>query len=328
MVSSMGASEERVAVVRRTRFKSQRGLSSRRDGLRKGVSTALVALVAALLLLAVGGSIYIFSRHTSSSTSTPPPTSTLPTSTPPSNLVTVDTCGTEVTFNGTQYCSLDVSNFTTVSLQSYANMNHPVNFMGVLFQTVCPSYYEGCPIQGATTTVMPVGIVELNLTFGDGTNETVSALLGISCPNSPILTQQHLAPQAGFYLDCVTGSPVGPIKLILLVEVGVLYNVTLQQDGVCSPEVWIATWSVTVGNQTIVLPEGTPLPLDDNSWASTENQSLSAITFALPDGSYTYQVHPASGFTPSSGVVNVAGGDVVIHISPIFSCTTTIAATP
>jgi len=236
--------------------------------------------------------------------------------------VTVDTCGTEVTFNGTQYCSLDVSAFTTVSVQRYANMNHPVKFMGVLFQTVCPSDYEGCPSQGATLTVMTMGVVKLNLTFGDGTNETVSVVFADSCPNSPVLTQQHLAPQAGFYLDCVTGSPVGPIKLILLVEAGVLYNVTFQQDGVCSPEVWIATWSVTVGNQTIVLPEGTPLPLDDNSWASTENQSLSAITFALPDGSYTYQVHPSLGFASDSGVVEVSGRNVVIHITPVFICTT------
>jgi hypothetical protein len=126
---------------------------------------------------------------------------------------TVGTCGTKMTFNGTVYCSLDVTSFTTVGMQRYANMNHPVNFMGVLFQTVCPSNYEGCPSQGPTTTTVPLGVVILNLTFGDGTNETISVLFGDGCPSSPILTQQHLAPQAGFYLVC---GP--PSKLFLLVE--------------------------------------------------------------------------------------------------------------
>jgi len=237
--------------------------------------------------------------------------------------------GTEVNISSTKYCALNVTADSEILVEGgYTRLKQPISYMGVNFATSCGNGERcgdiGCPpFTNNTCVVMSLGAINLNMAFSDGTNETVNAEIGDTWP---LKLSQHSNPRSGFEMLGPYNSP----KLFLLVQEPseVLYNVTFQQDGVCSPEVWVGTWSVAVGNQTKVQPEGTPLPLDDYNWASTENQSLSAITFALPDGSYLYQVHPTSGFTPDSGVVNVAGGDVVIHISAIFYCTTTTAATP
>jgi hypothetical protein len=236
--------------------------------------------------------------------------------------------GTEVNISSTKYCALNVTADSEILVEGgYTRLKQPISYMGVNFTTSCGNGEQcgniGCPPTYTTCVMMSMGAIKLNMAFSDGTNETVNAVIGDTWP---LKLSQHSNPRAGFEMLGPYNSP----ELFLLVQEPseVLYNVTFQQDGVCSPEVWVGTWSVVVGNQTKVQPEDTPLPLDDYNWASTENQSLSAITFALPDGSYLYQVHPTSGLTPNSGVVNVAGGDVVIHISPIFFCTTTTAATP
>jgi hypothetical protein len=137
---------------------------------------------------------------------------------PSTKTETVDTCDNEMTFNGTVYCSLDVTGFTTLGIPGYSYMSRSVNFMGVLFQTVCPSDQEGCPSQkGTTVTAWNMGVLTFNMTFADGTSETLTALLGDTCP-PPMLTQNHYSPRAGFYLDCVSGSLGGQLKLFLLVE--------------------------------------------------------------------------------------------------------------
>ncbi len=246
--------------------------------------------------------------------------------------------GMEVNISSTKYCALDVTADSEILVEGgYTRLTHPVVYMGVNFTTSCGNGERcgniGCPPSNTTCVAMTLGAIKLNMVFSDGTNETVNAVIGDSMPG-PTLSQ-HSNPRAGFEMEGPYTSP----KLLLLVQEtapssgqpsGVLYDVTFQQDGACSPEVWVGTWSVTVGNQTIVLPQGTPLPLDDHSWASTQSQSLSAITFALPDGSYTYQVHPSDGFggLQNPGVVEVSGRNVVIHISPVFLCTTTVAVTP
>jgi hypothetical protein len=198
VVQKVGTGEERVAVVPRARFKSPRRSSSHRDGLRRGASRALVAVVAAVLLLAVGGAVYASFPRTppsTNATSTPPSTSTAPSNGQPS---------------------------------------------------------------------------------------------------------------------------------------GVLYNVTFQQDGACSPEFWGVPWAVTIGDHTWVQPAGTALPLNDYSIGSTTNEALSTISFLLPNGFYQYEIHPSEGFfTPDSGVVNVNGADVTVNFAYTgTSCTTTIGSSP
>jgi DNA-binding HxlR family transcriptional regulator len=132
----------------------------------------------------------------------------------PATQVTVSTCDAKVIFNGTMYCSLDVSNDTELGVPGYAKMSQSFNFMGVLFTTVCPSNIAGCPTNGTTMTFISLGVVSLNLTFSDGSSEALYTIFGDSCPNTPVLTQQHLTPRAGFLLYCADGSAM---KLYLLV---------------------------------------------------------------------------------------------------------------
>ncbi|HVP23605.1 MAG TPA: hypothetical protein VMS77_06810 [Conexivisphaerales archaeon] len=131
---------------------------------------------------------------------------------PPSNQEKVDTCATKMTFNGTVYCSFDVTGFTTVSNQGYANMNHPVDFMGVLFQTICPYGYDGCPNPGTVTTVTSLGVVQMNLTFADRRSEMVSVVFGDDIP--PPVLSKHSNPVAGFEIL----GPYDSLKLVLLVQ--------------------------------------------------------------------------------------------------------------
>lgn len=137
-----------------------------------------------------------------------PPNSTLTAGT-----TTVDVCNTKMTYNGTIFCSLDVTSFTTLRVPGYASMNRFVEFMGVLFQMNCPYGYDGCPNPG-TVEVMDMGVVSMSVTFADGTNETLSFpyTAGISFP----VLSKHSNPAAGFEIV----GPFDSMELLLLVQAG------------------------------------------------------------------------------------------------------------
>ena len=128
----------------------------------------------------------------------------------------------------------------------------------------------------------------------------------------------------------VTNTTAVSIPSTGIQSTGKLYNVTFIQEGACSPEFWGVPWSVTVDGQTLVQPVGTELPLNDFALRGTTNQSLSIISFLLPDGSYQYQIRPSAGFfTPSSGTVNVEGNNMTVDIAYTgTSCITTITPSP
>ncbi len=133
---------------------------------------------------------------------------------PPTNVPTtvIETCGNIVNLNGVSYCSLDVSDYAQIGVPGYATMNESLKFDGVLFQNVCPSIYSGCPGQQATKELILMGVVEFNLTFPDGTNETLTALLGDDIP--PPVLSGHSNPTAGFEIL----GPFSSLKLLLLVQ--------------------------------------------------------------------------------------------------------------
>ncbi len=107
-----------------------------------------------------------------------------------------------------------------------------------------------------------------------------------------------------------------------------LYEVEFAQQGVCSPEVWLAPWAVTLNNQTVVRPSNATLPLSENSFgAGASGENYSVIAFSVPDGTYSYIVYPQS-FLGQTGNVTVDGSDVLItvHGAPV-SCTTSTSPT-
>jgi len=96
-----------------------------------------------------------------------------------------------------------------------------------------------------------------------------------------------------------------------------LHYVIFTQKGACPPEIfWGVPWSVTIGNDTEVQPIYAPAPHSAAALYGTSDSSLASISFALPNGTYQYQVRPSNGyFTPSSGSVTVNGADVTIPIA-------------
>jgi hypothetical protein len=134
------------------------------------------------------------------------------TNTPAIGTKTVSTCGTETTYNGTVYCTLDVTDFAQIPVPGYASMNESFDFDGVLFQIVCPSNYSGCPGQAAVKTIVPLGVVEFELTFPDGTTETLNGLWNDAAP--PPVLSVHSNPVAGFEIV----GPFNSLRLVLLVQ--------------------------------------------------------------------------------------------------------------
>src|ERR1700730_2061439 len=57
---------------------------------------------------------------------------------------TIDTCSSQIILNATHYCSLDVTNFTSIGVPGRATMNRSVRFVGVLFQTICEGNIGSC----------------------------------------------------------------------------------------------------------------------------------------------------------------------------------------
>lgn len=126
--------------------------------------------------------------------STPSNTKTLSSS---SGTETINTCGSQIALNGTQYCSLDVTNITSIGVPGWATMNRSVDFMGVNFKTVCQDNAGNCGSQNET---MFIGLVVFNLSFSDGSNENVTA--SATCAGSSYFLSKHQNPIAGFRLVC------------------------------------------------------------------------------------------------------------------------------
>ena len=104
------------------------------------------------------------------------------------------------------------------------------------------------------------------------------------------------------------------------------YRVTFQQEGACSPAVYVAPWSVTLGNTTESEPPNMAVSNGGYS-AGPEPPSVYTIVFSVPNGTYQYSVHPQGAFYTYSGTVTMNGSDVSIMVNgPVISCTTTTGA--
>src|SRR5208283_3510113 len=76
--------------------------------------------------------------------------------------------------NGSYYWADDVSKDIVIGSPGYSYfLNGSVAFDGVNFQTICPSVYRDCPGSNASSTIVWAGVIQLKMTFPNGTNETV-----------------------------------------------------------------------------------------------------------------------------------------------------------
>jgi hypothetical protein len=98
-----------------------------------------------------------------------------------------------------------------------------------------------------------------------------------------------------------------------------LYEVTFQQNS-CNPSEYVSPWSVKLGNETIVKPSNETVSTSGVVSISPypDNNTISTITFSVPNGVYNYAVIPSDGFTSTtSGTVKVNGSDLFIQIAVI-----------
>ena len=197
------------------------------------------------------------------------------------------------------------TSFTTNNTQWYALPAQNVNMLyeyGILVDYAGQGYSFGT--HPSTETVKCV-----TLSIPSGIWNITSAGFQTTCPPQTYSTTSTAATTTTF----TTGS--------------VLYNVTFQQIGACSPAVYVLPWSVTLGNEVRAEPPGTPLPISNGGYsAGPEPPGLYTIVFTVPDGVYAYTVAPQGAFYTYTGTVTVNGSAVSIVLDgPAVSCTTTTA---
>lgn len=103
---------------------------------------------------------------------------------------------------GSAYYTDNVTGDISVGNPGYSYfLNGSVTFMGVRFQTLCPPIYAGCPVPpGANATSQEplyAGAIRLNVSFPDGTNETIGDVIG---ETTSYFLSQHSTPRAGFLI--------------------------------------------------------------------------------------------------------------------------------
>jgi hypothetical protein len=131
------------------------------------------------------------------------------------------TACSEITVNGTEYCSLDVTENMTFEEFGYSMLNAPVTFMGVTFESTCQSNAANCPTesQSAAQSTVSSGVIPFELIFPDSGIQYIGALYPSS--NGPgqeeyYLTSTQTSPRAGFLLEGASTAPY--LRVILLVE--------------------------------------------------------------------------------------------------------------
>ena len=197
-----------------------------RAGISKPASLAIA--LAVVLLIAVSTVVFTQSGTTTSTaisttTSSPPSSSFSVTASSASNSTGVGTgsCGLGVqliTVRGstTEYCADDVANDTVLGGPGYSYFrNESITFMGVTFQTICPSEYMSCPGANSTAATVMLGIMRFTMAFPDKTNETLSGVIGDDT-YIPILSSQS-NPRAGMLIEITYGAHETTDHVFLLV---------------------------------------------------------------------------------------------------------------
>ncbi len=103
---------------------------------------------------------------------------------------------------GAVYYAIEVTNDLSIPRQGYSHfLNASVTFMGVEFQTVCPSSTEGCPGYTGGNSTLIGQFVKIRISFPHGGQETLTeAICGDAY--SP-LTSSHTDPAAGYVAEYV-----------------------------------------------------------------------------------------------------------------------------
>jgi hypothetical protein len=120
---------------------------------------------------------------------------------------TISNCNSTMAINGSEYCTLDVTNDITLGNPGYSvfNLSNSINFNGVTFTTICPSGYSGCPntLDNSTNEIVFAGVIEMGLAFEDGTSETIASVLQNGGGENLTMLSCHVNPRAGIFIEYV-----------------------------------------------------------------------------------------------------------------------------
>jgi hypothetical protein len=180
----------------------------------------IVVLVAAALIISSLVALIIYTNQGSSGENPPSLESSLSSSSSPSGTNDLNSCPAGIqtlTLNGTEFCSIDVANDTVLGGPGFSYfLNGSVEFMGVTFQTICPSNYMGCPGANSSASTVTLGIMRFNMAFPDKTNETASQPIGDS--SYVLILSQHTGPRAGMLIEIEYAAHATTGHVFLLVE--------------------------------------------------------------------------------------------------------------
>jgi hypothetical protein len=130
--------------------------------------------------------------------------------------------------DGSFYYADDISSNVVVQNPGYAYfLNASVTFDGVKFEMICPQGYSGCPLASGNATTQIVtqvllGVYKFNMTFSDGTTETILGFIGDATYTFAL--SNHVSPRAGILIEYIeynypnNPSGNGPYHAFLLVS--------------------------------------------------------------------------------------------------------------
>ena len=169
---------------------------------------AVIAMLLVLVIASAGAGYYVGNSSSETSTTTSTMAYTVPTVT--TVFTTEYGSSTSSVMHGevsllniskTYYWADDVSKDVVIGLPGYSYfLNGSVAFDGIMFQTICPPIYRGCPGSDSNSTIVTAGAIRFNMTFPDGTTETTGDVIGDSI--FTLILSQH-QPPAGMLIEYV-----------------------------------------------------------------------------------------------------------------------------
>ncbi len=172
-----------------------------------GRQIVLTASVALVIAAGIGVGVYYIVPQLQNST-----TSYHRGTTSSSNVLTYSGCNNTTALNGTEYCTLNVSNETLFGNPGYSVFNNndsSISFNGVTFTLLCPSGYIGCPntSHNSTTVTLLIGVIALRLTFPNNTTQYVQNFVPVGgVPVNVTMLSNNVSPSAGMYIELVQQS--------------------------------------------------------------------------------------------------------------------------
>ncbi|MGD0395407.1 MAG: hypothetical protein ABSB26_00670 [Nitrososphaerales archaeon] len=106
---------------------------------------------------------------------------------------------------GELYSAVEITDLLVIPTLGYSHfVNNSITYLGVEFQTVCPSSVIGCPGSTITTATNPADngvFIKVSITFVGGPEETLTESIG-GLGYAPVVSS-HVHPSAGILVEYI-----------------------------------------------------------------------------------------------------------------------------